>query len=153
MGEAAADGAARAHRAVGDAAGDARKKATGGVWDAAVLDGGVGDSGADGDGVPVLGDGGKLGNARDVDEDGGPRQAQVEHRPQGLAAGEDPRSRRAAQRVEGLGDGGGADVVEGGGLHAAAPPVIPDGATRAEGEQRSDPGPPERRPAHRRGPG
>ena len=65
-------------------------------------------------------DGGQLGDARDVDEEGRLREAQVEHGAERLAAGEHLGAGRALERAQGLGDGGGADVVEGGGLHAAA---------------------------------
>ena len=58
MCETAANGAARAHRAVGDATRHAGEKAAGRIGHAAVFDGRVRHRGADGDAIAVLGHGG-----------------------------------------------------------------------------------------------
>ena len=120
MGEAAADGAARAHGAIGDAAGDPGEKAAGRIGDAAVLDGGMRDGGADGDRVRVLADGRQLGDARDVDQQRRLGEAQVEHRAQRLAAGQHLGTRRAGEHLQRFGHRRWPRVVEGYRLHAAA---------------------------------
>ena len=68
MGQAAADGPARAHGAIGDAARHASQKATGRIGNAAILDGGMRDRRTQRDGVGVLVHGGQLWDARDVDK-------------------------------------------------------------------------------------
>ena len=68
----------------------------------------------------VLRDGRQLGDARDVDEERRLGEAQVEHRPQRLAAGEDLGVGPAGEHGHGLGDRLRPRVVEGGRLHAAA---------------------------------
>ncbi len=88
MREAAADGAAVAHRAVGDAVRDLAQESAGRIGNAAVLDGRVGNCGADGDRVSVLANGGQLRDARDVDQQRRLSQAQIEHGPQRLTAGQ-----------------------------------------------------------------
>ena len=81
MGEAAADRAPVSHRAIGDAVGDARQRATGYIRHAPVLNIGVGDAGADHDSVGLLFDLPKFFDAGDIDEKIGLDQAHVEHGP------------------------------------------------------------------------
>ena len=88
MGQAAADRAAVAHRAIGDRAGDRGQGAIGGIGHAAVLDVGVGDAGADQKTVVLGLDAQQLGHGCDVDQQVGLRQAQIQHRPERLAAGQ-----------------------------------------------------------------
>src|SRR5580704_14071351 len=89
MGEAAADRASVAHRAIGDAVGDAGKRAARYIRHASVLNIGVGDAGADDDSVGLLFDLPKFVDASDIDQKIGLDQAHVEHGPERLASGYD----------------------------------------------------------------
>ena len=89
MRNASADRAAIAHRAIGDAAGDVTEQAGEMIRNAPVFDVGMGDAGADLEVVACIGHRGELRDGRDVDQQIGLGQAEVQHRPKRLAAGED----------------------------------------------------------------
>ena len=122
MRQAAADGAARAHGAVADAAGDPAQEAAGRIIDAAVFDGRVGHDRADGDELRVFRDGRQLRDARDVDDEPRLGEAQVEHRPQRLPARQHLGVGPAAEQGNGLANRPRPRVLEGCRLHAAAFP-------------------------------
>ena len=82
MGQAAANRASVAHRAIGDAMGDAGQRAASHIRHAPVLDIGVRDAGADDDSVGVLFDLPKFVDARDIDEKVRLDEAHVQHGPQ-----------------------------------------------------------------------
>ena len=87
---------------------------------------------ADRDGVAVEPDVGRLGDAADVDERGREREAQLHHRQQRVAAGEQLGLVAVlAEQRDGLVDRVGAHVVEGGGNHALAPLRSRDAASTA----------------------
>ena len=86
MRKASANGAAIAHRAIGDAAGNLAKQAARRVGNASVLDIGVGDAGAEVEVIWPVGDRRQFGYRRDVDQEVGLGKAQIQHRPQRLAA-------------------------------------------------------------------
>ena len=87
--ERAADRAAVADLPVADQAGDMRQQRNAVGEQRGVHDVGVTGGRADGDVAVVLADVGQLRDAGDVDEDGRVRQAQLHHRQQRMAAGEE----------------------------------------------------------------
>ena len=88
MAQAATDRAAVAHRAVRYAARDVGHEAVAGIRDPAILDLGVGDHRAKGHGRGVLTHGPQPVDLVKVNQPLGLDKAQVEHRPQGLPAGD-----------------------------------------------------------------
>ncbi|MEY9726030.1 hypothetical protein ABIA07_001931 [Bradyrhizobium yuanmingense] len=120
MAERAADGAAVAHRAIGDLGSDSPHGAAGHVGGAAVLDIGMGDEGAQHE--LVAGDlcALELGKARNVDDQLRLHQPQIEHRAERLAAGDDLcRSAARGQHRESRIEVARALVSEGRRFHAA----------------------------------
>ena len=89
MRNASTDRAAISHCAIGDAAGDVTEQAGEMIGNAPVFDVGMGDAGADFETVPCIGHRREFGDRRDVDQQIGLGQAEVQHRPKRLAAGED----------------------------------------------------------------
>ena len=89
MAQAAADGAGIAHRPIGDPLGDARQDAVADVGRTAVGDRRMGDAGADGHRLhPVSSTVPSSGRWAIANQQRGTREAQIEHRPERLAAGQ-----------------------------------------------------------------
>ena len=74
---------------IGDAAGDVTEQAGEMIGNAPVFDVGVGDAGADIEVIAGIGYRGELRDGRDVDQQIGLGQAEVQHRPKRLAARKD----------------------------------------------------------------
>ena len=89
MGEAAADGAPVAHRAIGDCRRDLAQHLAAGEPAAGVLDAGMGDAGADAPGVTDILHLGERFQPRDVDQQRRAREPQIEHRSERLPAGQE----------------------------------------------------------------
>ena len=120
MREAAADRAAVAHRAIGDAAGNALQEPAEMIGNAAVFDVGVGDAGADFEMILAVVDRSQFGNRRDIDQQFGLRQTQVQHRPERLPARQNLRKAvRLSEQHGRVGKRGRPLVVECDGLHDA----------------------------------
>ena len=119
--QAAAEGAAVAHGAVGNACRDLGEQAAGHIGQFTVLDACVRHGGADAQCLIVRLELRHRGDAAHVDQLVHLGQAQVEHGAQRLAAAADLGKFRAAQQRHCLVDAVGAPVVEGGGFHATTP--------------------------------
>ena len=131
MGEAAADGAAVAYRAIGDARRRPAHQPARHVRHLAVLDRGVDHRGADCDPVFVLGNLAQLGDRRQIDQERGSRDPEIEHGAQRLAAGQRPRlAVGRAQEADRLLQACGAGVVERRRLHRAPPRRIASNTRR-----------------------
>ena len=120
--DAAANGAAVSHRAVGDSARGRGQPSMAGVRHCDVLDLGVGDGRAEENRFPVVAVSPQIGAGTDVDEEVGLHEPQVQHRPERLSTRDDLRVPvRRGQQLDRVGRVPGAGVAEGGGLHDTAP--------------------------------
>ena len=141
MRNAASDGAAVSHRAVGDSARGRGQPTVAGVRHGAVLDLGVGDGRAEENRFPVVAASPQIGAGTDVDEEVGLHQPQVQHRSERLSARDDLRVPfRRGEQLDRVGRVPGACVAEGGGLQDSAPvPGLMAVADTSRMAVRSDP--------------
>ena len=119
MTEIAAEGAAVAHRVVGDGLVGLRQQRAARLDQRRMLHVVVPGERADGDAAAALPDVAQVGDAVDVDQAGGLDQTQVHHGDQALAAGEDARVGIVGERLERSVDARSAEVAEARRLHAA----------------------------------
>ena len=123
MCDAAPDGAAVAHRAVGDPARRRREPTVAGIGHRTVLDLGVGHGGAVDDGVAVVAAATQIGARAHIDEEIRLHQPQVQHRAQRLSPGDRFRETlRRGQILHRVGRAARSDVAERDGLHGMVSP-------------------------------
>ncbi len=122
--QAAAHGAAIAHRAVGDAARHRRHHPALAERVTLILDRRMGDGRADEGRIAAVFDAAQLGDAGEIDQQRGRCQPQIEHGPERLAARDRPRILAAArQRGERVAQARRCEILERGRFHSAASDV------------------------------
>jgi hypothetical protein len=137
MGDAAADRAAVADRAIGNARSHLAQHFAAGEPPAHVLDAGMGDAGADAEGGTDVVHARQRFQARHIDEERGTRQPQVQHRTERLPAGQKLAAAFGlGQRRERLSHVGRPQIVEARGLHATPDETGADGPARSSAASR-----------------